>query len=99
MTMPENKRVEAEYAECDGQEAAYKYMDKPYWAADIPRDHICIEFVTNILKEMVENDTMQNEHLSREEWENCYFDGFMRTIRETRSAMDWKELREIEVSE
>ena len=99
MTMPENKRAEAEIAQCEGQDAATKYMDYPIWEADIPRDSICIEFVLNMLKEMVESDTMPNEYLSREEWEEYYYDGFMSKIRETRDALFWKEEKRIMHSE
>ena len=99
MTMPENKRVEAEYAQCDGEESATKYMDRPYWEADIPRDSICMDHVKKLLAEMVENDTMPNEYLSREEWEEYYFDGFMRKIRETRDALFWEEEKRIMHSE
>ncbi len=99
MTMPENKRAEAEIAQCEGQDAATKYMDYPIWEADIPRDSICMDYAKKLLADMVENDTMPNEHLSREDWEECFFHGFMTNIRETRDALFWKEEKRIMHSE
>ena len=99
MTMSENKRVEAEYAYCYGEEAAVKYMDFPRWEADIPRDSLCMDHVTKMLADMVENDTMPNEHLSRENWEEYYFEGFMRKITETRDVLFWEEEKRVMHSE